>query len=172
MHPRLTRGRGAERKLPLLYVLDSAVKNVGLPYPTLVARNLPRHFDAAYAAARPGAERVALEKLARSWDTRLPRACVEACFITIKRLGSSWSAADRARAAAAAQGAPLKPVQVQAQGQQPQQPASRHAALLAQRRAQEQHERQAAELKAAQQALEEQQRALAARVLFVGKTRR
>ena len=53
-------------RLYALYLIDSISKNVGAPYPALLAPRLPRAFDGAWASHPPS--RPSLDRLQATWD--------------------------------------------------------------------------------------------------------
>lgn len=62
-----------DRKLPLLYLLDSIVKNIGGVYLQLFSRNLVTTFRSAYENVVDEATRSAMLRLLDTWDPLFPQ---------------------------------------------------------------------------------------------------
>ena len=66
----------SDKKLPLLYLLDSICKNVGKDYITRFSQNLPVVVAGAYAVSGPKV-RTSIQNLIKTWNGIFPPAVVE-----------------------------------------------------------------------------------------------
>ena len=67
----------AHVQLPVLYLLDSLSKNIGEPFITCFANDLPRVFSHAWIVGAPGLHK-SLRKLAGTWEPVYPKSTMDA----------------------------------------------------------------------------------------------
>jgi hypothetical protein len=86
-------------KLPLFYVLDSIIKNVGRPYVSIVSGKLEHIFKTAFDVISP-VDQVNLTRLLTAWEARkvLPREVLKVLrdFTQFRQSGSAGRAGGRA----------------------------------------------------------------------------
>jgi pre-mRNA cleavage complex 2 protein Pcf11 len=138
---RTVAARPADKKLPLLYLLDSICKNVGGAYVDAFAANLPTTIGEAYAATGPKV-RASLQKLVATWKGVFPSTTVEQASA---RVNSDTSSASHSSGpalvplASSARAPPLQP-QPQLQPQPPDQLERAAEVAHARKRAREEGE--------------------------------
>uniref|UniRef100_H2Z7V7 CID domain-containing protein n=1 Tax=Ciona savignyi TaxID=51511 RepID=H2Z7V7_CIOSA len=79
----------AAAKLPILYLLDSIVKNVGENYNPLFAKNIVNTFRQAFQTGNEK-QKMSLYKLRTTWDEHFPLKKLHALDLKIHTLDPNW----------------------------------------------------------------------------------
>nr|XP_018670290.1 pre-mRNA cleavage complex 2 protein Pcf11 isoform X3 [Ciona intestinalis] len=79
----------ASEKLPILYLLDSIVKNVGENYTPLFAKNIVNTFRQAFMTGNEK-QKMSLYKLRTTWDEYFPLKRLHALDVKIQGIDPNW----------------------------------------------------------------------------------
>ena len=88
------RSAPADQKLPVIYLMDSIVKNIGGAYKEQFARHVPELIGLTYAVATPKVM-MSLKNLAKTWDGVFPADVVERVTAGLSGGGAAPSAPRR-----------------------------------------------------------------------------
>ena len=76
-------------KLPLLYLVDSLVKEIGDPYKSLFATNIGHSFSIVYQKVR-GSKKSSMLELRQSWSSLFPSTDLYALDVLVKSIDPEW----------------------------------------------------------------------------------